>query len=124
MTNLHARTALRFTDELKKRLGEDLHSVVLYGSVARGESRSDSDIDLLVVTSKYAGSLIDKIAYEIDFAGQFTTFLTPIELSPKQIEDCLSIGDPFLERVLDEGKLLHDDGTFKNFHDRIITSRA
>ena len=32
MTNLHARTARRFTDELKKLPDENLHSVVLYGS--------------------------------------------------------------------------------------------
>lgn len=30
-------------------LGDDLKSVVLYGSVARGDAKTNSDIDLLVV---------------------------------------------------------------------------
>ncbi len=36
-------------DALKERFGEDLVSVVLYGSVASGRARKDSDIDLLIV---------------------------------------------------------------------------
>jgi predicted nucleotidyltransferase len=40
-------------DELKKRLaaayGERLHAVVLFGSEVRGDSRPDSDIDVLAV---------------------------------------------------------------------------
>lgn len=36
-------------EALKRRLGDSLVSVVLYGSVARGEARADSDVDLLIV---------------------------------------------------------------------------
>jgi len=39
----------RLVDILKERLGPSLVSVVLYGSVARGVARPDSDVDLLVV---------------------------------------------------------------------------
>ncbi len=40
--------------ELRRRLlGEfDVESLILYGSVARGEADEESDIDLLVVTSR------------------------------------------------------------------------
>ena len=41
--------ARRYTDFALESLGENLTSVVLFGSVARGEARKDSDIDLLVV---------------------------------------------------------------------------
>ncbi len=34
---------------LKKAFGDDLVSLVVYGSVARGDYRKDSDIDLLIV---------------------------------------------------------------------------
>ncbi len=42
-------TAQRFAEMLAERLGTRLVSVVLYGSVGRGEARTDSDIDLFVV---------------------------------------------------------------------------
>ncbi|MEM3465980.1 MAG: nucleotidyltransferase domain-containing protein [Candidatus Jordarchaeales archaeon] len=36
-------------ERLLERFGSDLVSVVVYGSVARGEARRDSDVDLLIV---------------------------------------------------------------------------
>lgn len=41
-----------FVERLKRKLGEQLVSAVLYGSVARGTARPDSDIDVLVVIEK------------------------------------------------------------------------
>jgi predicted nucleotidyltransferase len=41
--------ARRFADHLRQVLGENLVSVVLFGSVARGEATATSDIDALVV---------------------------------------------------------------------------
>lgn len=37
-----------FTDVLGQRLGERLRGVVLFGSTARGEARSGSDVDILL----------------------------------------------------------------------------
>lgn len=39
----------RFVDALRAEMKDDLVGVALYGSVARGEARPDSDVDLLVV---------------------------------------------------------------------------
>ena len=64
------------------------------------------------------------IAYEIDFANHFSMFLTPIQFSLEQVERCASARDPFLARVLQEGKVLYDDGTLKKLHDRIVAARA
>jgi predicted nucleotidyltransferase len=124
MTNIHERNAGEFIDALRERLGKSLHAVALYGSVARGQARADSDVDLLVVTAMPAGNVIDDVAYEIDFGSRFTTFLVPVEFSPEQLEYCLHTGDPFLESVLKDAKLLYDDGTFKDIHDRIVAHRA
>ena len=41
--------AARYAELLREHLGGDLVSVVLFGSVARGEARAASDIDLLIV---------------------------------------------------------------------------
>ena len=42
--------AQAYVDALRRTLGNDLISVVLYGSVARGEAAPHSDIDLLIVS--------------------------------------------------------------------------
>lgn len=58
------RTLDRFVASLRARLGDDLDSVWLFGSRARGQERRwDSDVDLLVLTVR--GSETDrKIAQE------------------------------------------------------------
>ena len=43
------RLAERYAEALRELLGEELISVVLFGSVARGEAHRTSDIDLLIV---------------------------------------------------------------------------
>src|SRR5207302_6132166 len=46
--------ARRYTDLLRSQLGERLVSVVLFGSVARGDASATSDIDLLIVAESLA----------------------------------------------------------------------
>ena len=44
-----AELARQYTEALKRHFGDRLVSVVLYGSVARGDYTNTSDIDLLIV---------------------------------------------------------------------------
>lgn len=46
------RLADRYAELLVRTLGERLVSVVLFGSVARGDASADSDIDLLIVADE------------------------------------------------------------------------
>jgi len=43
------KLARRYALRAQEVLGDDLTSIVLFGSVARGQARPDSDIDLLIV---------------------------------------------------------------------------
>lgn len=46
----HERAAQAFAQQIRERVGESVETVLLYGSVARGEERGvGSDVDLLVV---------------------------------------------------------------------------
>lgn len=48
-------------EDLHRRFGADLVSVVLYGSTARGDCRPDSDIDLLIVSAALPQSKLERI---------------------------------------------------------------
>ena len=46
----YRRIAEAFARGLKAKYGDRIQRILLFGSVARGEYREDSDVDLLVVT--------------------------------------------------------------------------
>lgn len=46
---VHEQAFEVFADRLTEECGEDIEQIILYGSVARGEARADSDVDVLVV---------------------------------------------------------------------------
>ena len=41
-----------FAAKAREACGDAIEEIILFGSVARGDDRSDSDIDILVVTPK------------------------------------------------------------------------
>jgi predicted nucleotidyltransferase len=41
----------RFVEKVKELYGSKIEKIILFGSYARGESREDSDIDLLIISS-------------------------------------------------------------------------
>jgi predicted nucleotidyltransferase len=71
-------------DELKQRLfaGFEIESLILYGSVARGEADPESDLDLLVVTqrpfpSRFSRHAITDLVFEVNlrFGTNFSTLV-------------------------------------------------
>ena len=46
----YRRIAEDFARHLKAKYGERIERIILFGSVARGDYREDSDVDLVVVT--------------------------------------------------------------------------
>ena len=52
--------ARKFAHRLQVAWGENLVSVVLYGSVARGECHKDSDVDLLMIAEELPESRLRK----------------------------------------------------------------
>lgn len=110
-------------DELKEaltgELGNGLHSIVLYGSVARGQAGKDSDIDILLVLE--SDGLYDKalsVVYDVDLRNQ--SFTSIFWTTPDELGSYLERGSPFLENVSEEGIILLDDGTFAGIRGRLL----
>ncbi len=123
--------AERYADLLRGAFGQRLVSVVLFGSVARGEAGSASDIDLLVVADdlpdgRFArlGSLerVDQ-AFEPELtrlrAGGLIPRVAPLLKSRAEAGKIV----PLYLDLVEDGRLLYDrDGFFRSVLDRLVAS--
>lgn len=80
--------------------------VILFGSYARGDSRSWSDVDLLVVMD--TADMIET-GVEIRRALPLTSFgLDVIVRTPAEIDRRLGMNDWFIKEIMEEGKALYE----------------
>lgn len=100
--------------------GDRLVSVVLYGSVARGTMRHDSDVDVLIVARNLPRGRLKRVqefeAVEETLAedlrraaGQgIHTALSPVLKTPEEA----SAGSPLFLDMVEDAKVLYDKGDF------------
>ncbi len=97
--------ARRFARRLRADLGPGLKRVTLYGSVARGEDRRGSDVDLLVEVRRRTPSLEARVYSAVtEVSIQDGELLVPIVVSQAEVRCKLSRS--FLENVRREGVVL------------------
>ena len=65
---LSDRIAREFAAELRRRLGDRIQKIILYGSRARGDFREGSDFDLIVLTEKPSREVESLV---LDLEGEF-----------------------------------------------------
>lgn len=82
--------------------------VILFGSYAWGDPRPDSDIDLLIIKDT-SERFIDRWSTVRRLLSDPTRTipLETIVLTPHELSKRLSIGDQFLQEVMEKGKVLH-----------------
>lgn len=81
-------------------------SIILFGSVARGEERPDSDIDLLFIYRSVDSEikLMEKINEALsDSLEYFGNRLAPVLTTPAAFQKAIKDRDPFFLRILKEG---------------------
>ena len=113
---------------LQARLGDRLISIVVYGSVARGTARKDSDIDLLVVAEGLPKSRmkrqqifleveegLNSVVEELWSKGVHVDF-SPIMLTP---EEASKIRPIYLDMVEDAVVLYDKDMFFETILERL-----
>ncbi len=85
---------------LKRDYGAD--RVLLFGSAARGVGGEDSDIDLLIV-ARTEKPFFERIAAVYRLLRGAPLPLSPIVLTPQELEARLARGDLFFAQILAEG---------------------
>ncbi len=82
--------------------------VILFGSHAHGDPRSDSDIDLLII-KETSDRFIDRwvTVRRILSDPRRTVSLETLVLTPQEVSRRLAIGDQFLAEIMEKGKILY-----------------
>jgi predicted nucleotidyltransferase len=114
ISDRYREAAERFAAAVRERFGDQIRAVVLYGSVARGEARRDSDIDLLVMVDRYDDLLrrdIVGLAYDLDGNRDFDTLTMPLVRSAEQIHRWEKSHSFLWEDIVTQGVILYGEGT-------------
>lgn len=125
MTSVNAALAAVaecYAEALRSELGDNLVSVVLFGSVARGEARPSSDIDLLVVGERFPAGRFARLRVLEGADRRIEPELErlhPLGLEPRLVplvktrEEAARVVPLYLDMV-EDARLLHDrDGFFR-----------
>ncbi len=91
-------------DRIVSRLKHDpsVRLVLLFGSLARGDARDHSDIDLIVV-KETEKRFLDRLDEFYDDAREAMDVLV---YTPQEFEEMMQ--RPFVKRALKEGKILYE----------------
>jgi len=95
--------------EIVSKIVKHFHpdKVILFGSRAWEEPTKESDLDILVVMD-VDGSPIRKAA---DISRIARPRLLPMDIivrTPDEIEHRIKIGDPFIRKIVNQGKVLYE----------------
>ncbi len=112
-------TLKEIKQQLETELGKSLVSLISYGKIAQRDFHSDSDVDILLVLEdkKVEDRALDKI-FDIDDKNDTSTSV--FATTPKEIEQSLKFGSPFLESVLKEGGVVYDNGTWEKIRITVL----
>lgn len=109
MTTLDSSVREVIQDILGKLLAEYApQKVILFGSYAQGNPRSDSDIDILII-KETSERFIDRwvTVRHILSDPERRIPLETLVLTPQEVLDRLTSGDQFLETIIEEGEVLY-----------------
>ena len=124
INTIYHNAAAEFSERVSSLLGGQVHSVVLYGSVARRQAKRERDVDILVVAIDYrARAKVLDIAYELENSTEFEAFISVVYFTRDDIYRIHALGSPFISSIVEDGIILYDDGTFAGLRKRVPASR-
>jgi predicted nucleotidyltransferase len=115
-------------EDFKKRISDfvpEVHSIILFGSVARGEATIKSDVDVLVLVSnseegkfKEVMGSVDRLANEV--SGRYPKKLVPLMMMMKDFEKSLKEQKRFAVDVQEDGIVLSGQEAYYLMLSRVI----
>ncbi len=81
--------------------------VILFGSLASGKINEGTDIDLFIIKEDVPSLGVERIR-QLDSLINYTLATDFIVYKPQEVEQRVSLGDPFVKSILKEGKVLYE----------------
>lgn len=72
---------------LLKKQGIEASQVILFGSYAKGNSNSDSDLDIVIVSNQLGEDVAEEMMVLRKLALKVDSHIEPLPLSPQDLED-------------------------------------
>lgn len=84
----------------------NVKEIILYGSVARGTTKSESDIDIAVILDDYTDKMHDEmIDFVVDLELKYNKVISVLLIYNKQFNEWGNIA-PFFQNIKKDGKVL------------------
>ncbi len=114
VSDRYRKAAEEFSRRVVSELGDRVDAIVLYGSVARGEARKDSDIDILVVSQdpKAIRERVSEIRSDFTYERNYEFLISLIHRSRDELYRLGQMGSPLIAEAVRDGEILYDDGIF------------
>lgn len=118
--NLYLNYASLIAQKLEEHLQNDLISVLLFGSAARGEAGEGSDIDILILAENFGSEgrfeVFNAIEKDLKASAEYQelkknklgTLISPVPLTPSEVEKNPSL----LLDIVTDGIILYDVDDF------------
>jgi len=96
-----------FVRRVLEKYKDRIDSIILFGSVARGEAKEDADIDILVIWkgSKLEGwDVLEETA--VDILLKYNQYISIKTLYPEEYTGMMKMSTPFIKNIEREGVVL------------------
>ena len=102
-----------FITAINNRFGDRIKKIILYGSYARGDFNTGSDVDIMILTDftddelvQYRSEIVE-LAYDIEWDNKFDIHLSPLVKNVDRFNYWLE-ALPFYMNVQKEGVVLSE----------------
>lgn len=80
--------------------------IILFGSAARGEYDKVNDLDFLILKQEVPSRGLDRMR-ELDDLIDRNMAVDMLVYRPDEFEHRIKLGDPFIKKILSEGRVLY-----------------